>query len=268
MAQGFCTEYADAVLGHIFGGSALAYGAGHHIRVHLFNDCPGELHNGTLVTGDGYNYVDTVPADWESAADGAITNHSVITFPAVVSGTWDEANWYALYDADNSLWIGYGQLKAPVTAAAGDTPRFLAGDLVFTLEDSGYNWMDDYREPVLDHVFGKATLTRCTDFEVHLYNVIILADGTGGTEVSGDDYAAAVMADTDWDNPGSASVKNVNTVAFVAAGASGWTEASYFAIWDDTNDLWIGRGVLANPETAADGDVLRFVANDLVFNLD
>lgn len=95
--------------------------------------------NGTGVTepsSGGYARVATTGATWDTAASGAITNATAITFPDA-TGTWssgDTMTHGVLYDASSGgNLLAFGAISTPKPVETDDTVVIKAGDLDITL---------------------------------------------------------------------------------------------------------------------------------------
>lgn len=101
------------------------------IYVALFTNNPDEDGSGTEVSGGSYARV--LVSAW-SRLGNVVDNDSAIEFPEA-SGSWGTVTHFALYDAATSGNIlAYSALDFSQAVASGETVRFAAGDLDFSLD--------------------------------------------------------------------------------------------------------------------------------------
>lgn len=92
-------------------------------------------------------------------------------------------------------------------------------------------------------------------------------DSTGGTEVSGTNYAR-VNSSGKWATPSGGSVSNNAIIQFPTAGAGGWGDVVAFGIFNAASGGTLLRyGSLAT-KTVASGDTPSFAANALTLTED
>jgi hypothetical protein len=99
----------------------------------LYTVTPTDAGGGTQVTGGSYARVATAGADWGAAASGQIANANDIVFPEATA-SWGTVVAFGIFDAStagNLIW--WGPLTVQKTIDIGDTPRFVAGDIVIQL---------------------------------------------------------------------------------------------------------------------------------------
>ena len=130
----FSNYLENKVLDHVTGKTAYGKPTAY---VALFTACAdGEAGTVTehTIGQDGYARVATAGADWNAAANGAVSNANAITFPQA-SGSWGTAAYFGLYDAaSGGNLLAYGTLTTPKAIGAGDTASFAAGQLSITLD--------------------------------------------------------------------------------------------------------------------------------------
>jgi hypothetical protein len=119
--------------------------------------------------------------------------------------------------------------------------------------------MTDYLETMIGNViFRSQAAWKPAAIWVALYTVAPNDDGTGGTEVSGGNYARVQVpqADAQWNAPagGNGLFSNVNDIAFPAPNAN-WGQVVAFAILDNSagGNMLIKKAVTA-PKTVNSGD--------------
>lgn len=126
----FSNYLENAVLDHIFGGSAFSQPA---IYVALSTTDP--LDSGSGITEPvGNNYSRKLFADWTASSGGSVENNTAITFDTP-SGSWGAITHFALFDASSGgNMLAHAALPGTKNIGTGDTPEFAAGDLVTTLD--------------------------------------------------------------------------------------------------------------------------------------
>jgi hypothetical protein len=119
---------------------------------------------------------------------------------------------------------------------------------------------DFQKHKTLDDVFGKSPSEAR---KIHLYAGSPGPAGSGGTELSGTDYAAASTVAADWNVAASGAIDNANEIAMPVAGTGGWTgTADHWAVRESGGQIraW---GEVTVPRAAAEGDLLKFPAGTL-----
>ena len=99
---------------------------------------------------------------------------------------------------------------------------------------------DAFAELVLDHIFdANGTVAdgelSPTNWYLGLFTVLPGQDGTGGTEVSGTDYARVSTGAGDWAAAGATAARallNSAAITFPVVGAGGWGTVVGVGIWD------------------------------------
>ena len=128
----------------------------------------------------------------------------------------------------------------------------------------------DYLEnAVLDHVFGKSTLTAGATLYVGLSTTTITDAGANITEPSAGAYARVAVTNnkTTWTTASGGSVSNAITITFAAATSAWGTVTDMFLSDSSTagniyvyDDLTVSKAVTS-------GDTVQFVPGDLTINL-
>ena len=137
VASGFCTTWSNAILGELFGATALS------APVTLyFGLCTAVAADGTITgeptIGENNYSRKSITNDtslWNTPADGAVDNKAVITF-ATASGSWGTLDTFFISDSatlGSTHTIAYGTLTVEKTITDGDTPSFAAGALDISL---------------------------------------------------------------------------------------------------------------------------------------
>lgn len=133
--------------------------------------------------------------------------------------------------------------------------------------------LSNYAEgKILEHSVGKSAWgTIVGSVYVGLYTATPSDTSTGssgGTEVTGGSYARKVTAAADWNTSSGGSISNANDIVFVTATGS-WGTITQVGLFDAStagNLIWWGD--LTASKTVANGDVFKFLAGQLVLNLD
>lgn len=124
------------------------------------------------------------------------------------------------------------------------------------------------RKALLDHLFGKSTLTAPTIY-VGLSSTTPTSTGTNVTEPSGGNYARKQTAAADWNAGTSADpsvITNANELAFAAASAN-WvsganlTHAVFYSA--SSGGTFLGFGTLSVAKPVMSGDTPRFAAGQI-----
>jgi hypothetical protein len=134
MAGSMSNYWEKKVLDHLFGKSSYTPPANIYVGVSTADP----LDDGSGLaepSGGSYARVQTAPADWNAAVEGAptlIDNANAIQFPEA-SGDWGTITHFALFDAatDGNM-LAHGSLSVAKPISEGDTLQFAAGDLDVT----------------------------------------------------------------------------------------------------------------------------------------
>lgn len=128
------------------------------------------------------------------------------------------------------------------------------------------------RQSLLNHLFGKSTLTAPTIY-VGLSSTTPTSTGGNVTEPSGGAYARKQSAASDWNAATAADpsvITNANELAFTQATAD-WASGSNmtYAVFYDaaTSGNYLGSGVLATAKPVLNGDTARFAAGQITVSL-
>lgn len=133
--------------------------------------------------------------------------------------------------------------------------------------------LSNYAEgKILEHSVGKSAWgTLVGAVYVGLYTATPSDTSTGssgGTEVTGGAYARKLTAAADWNTSSGGSISNAADIVFVTATAS-WGTVTQVGLFDAStagNLIWWGD--LTASKTVGNGDVFKFLAGQLVLNLD
>lgn len=119
----------------------------------------------------------------------------------------------------------------------------------------------------MDHVFGKGSYASPVIY-VALSTEDPLDDGSGLVEPSGNGYARAQTASTDWNVSSGGAIDNTNEITFNEA-AGNWGTITHFALMDAASggNLLV-RGALSQSKPVSSGDTPKFAAGDLDVLLD
>jgi hypothetical protein len=123
----------DEILDHLLG--AATYTPPATLYLAVFTAAPTDAGGGTEVTGGSYarlaitNNLTNFPA----SSGGAKSNGAVLDMVTASAG-WGTVVAYALFDASSAgNMIGWADLTSPVLINNGDTLRFAAGALTYSL---------------------------------------------------------------------------------------------------------------------------------------
>lgn len=129
------------------------------------------------------------------------------------------------------------------------------------------SFSDYLEDELLDHVFGKGSYTPPTIY-IALSTADPLDDGSGLAEPSGNGYARAQTAGTDWNAASGGAIDNANAIAFNEATGS-WGTVTHFALMDAASGgNVLVHGVLSASKSIGSGDTAEFAAGDLDVSLD
>lgn len=128
----------------------------------------------------------------------------------------------------------------------------------------------DYLEnELLDHVFGAAAYTAPATLYIALFTAAPGDDGTGGTEVSGNNYSRVSVTNNATNFPAaSAGAKSNGTeIAFPTASGS-WGTVVAVGIYDDPSaGNYLGGGDLSESKAVGTNDTFKFAIGDLDITL-
>ena len=84
-------------------------------------------------SGGSYARATANASHFAAAANGIVTNDADIAFPTATL-SWGTTSHFAIYDANLAgNMIAHGALAVPKAVAAGDTAKFVVGDIVISL---------------------------------------------------------------------------------------------------------------------------------------
>ena len=129
-------------------------------------------------------------------------------------------------------------------------------------------------QALLNSLFGNTSsfgaLASAPTVYVALFTAAPNVDGTGGTEVTGGDYARVQTAASDWGNATSADpsvLQNAEPIEFPEA-TDAWGTVTHFALYDDpTAGNLLTVAELNASKAPTSGDVPRFAAGELSVTL-
>lgn len=125
---------------------------------------------------------------------------------------------------------------------------------------------DDVMAAILDNLWGDQTyaLVPPGTWYIALYSVAPNPDGTGGVEVSWDDYARVAVTNdlTEWPAASAGAKHNASLLDFGIAG-SGPTDVLGYGFLDDptAGDLWAYIDLDGAPVTIGNGTPVSFAIN-------
>jgi hypothetical protein len=131
----FSNYLENEILDHIFGCTSRNYTSPTNIFVALSTSDPGEAGSGIAEpAGGSYARASTDGADWNTAGSGSVTNAADIAF-ATATLSWGTITHFALFDlVTGGNMLAYGSLSLSKAVGAGDTAKFVTGDLAITLD--------------------------------------------------------------------------------------------------------------------------------------
>ena len=129
------------------------------------------------------------------------------------------------------------------------------------------SFSDYWENEILDHLFSKGSYTPPT-----IYLALSAADpgddGAGLSEPSGNGYARAATAASDWNAASGGALDNADVIEFPEA-TGAWGTVTHFALLDAASGgNLLAHGTLSQSKTIASGDTARFAAGDLEISLD
>jgi hypothetical protein len=126
---------------------------------------------------------------------------------------------------------------------------------------------DYWENKILDHIFGKCSYAPPT-IHVALSTAEPADDATGLAEPSGNAYARAQTAASDWSTASGGTLHNANDITFPTATGS-WGTITHFALFDAaTGGNMLAHGALDQPKAIGISDTAKFGAGDLDISLD
>jgi hypothetical protein len=129
------------------------------------------------------------------------------------------------------------------------------------------SFADYWENEILDHLLGKGSYTPPTIY-VGLSTADPADDATGLAEPSGNSYARAATAGTDWNVASGGMIDNANEITFPEASGS-WGTITHFALFDAASGgNMLAHGSLSVPKSISSGDTAKFAAGDLDISLD
>lgn len=130
LAGGFTTHLANALLDHLFGGTAYTQPT---IYAGLSTADPGDDGSG-LSEPSGGGYARVAVPDWDGATSGSSSNTNAINFPDA-TGSWGTISHTFLSDAaTGGNVLTYGSIASATAVNNGDTMYFGDGSFTITLD--------------------------------------------------------------------------------------------------------------------------------------
>jgi len=125
----------NKVLEHIVGKTSFTMPATPFLALFTVAPTAEDGTGGTEASAGNYVRKSVAGTDWGAAADGAISNTSVIEFVECSGANWGTINGFALYDAETAgNMIIWGEVTTPKDINIGDTARIAVGELDVTLD--------------------------------------------------------------------------------------------------------------------------------------
>lgn len=125
---------------------------------------------------------------------------------------------------------------------------------------------DTLEEALLDHFFiDQASLTIPASLNLHLYTTEPNEDGTGGVEVTGNNYAATAvnLSSGIWSRTDNVITNTATLSSGTSASGGDWGPITAFAL-KDGSDFWFIEA-LTSPITVTSGNAFQFGAGALEF---
>ena len=132
------------------------------------------------------------------------------------------------------------------------------------------SFSDFLENEVLDHVFGAAAYTAPATLYIALFTTAPGDDGTGGTEVSGNNYSRVAVTNnvTNFPSASAGAKANGTEIAFPTASGS-WGTVVAAGIYDaSTAGNLLGVGTLTASKAVGTNDTFKFAVGDLDITLD
>ena len=131
---GFSDYLENELLDHLFGCGTKDYTPPADLYLALSTADPLDTGAGIAEpVGGAYERAQCDETDFGNAANGTVTNTVDIPFPACTV-SWGNITHFAIYDANVAgNMMAHGSLATPKTISAGDTAKFVVGDLVIQL---------------------------------------------------------------------------------------------------------------------------------------
>ncbi len=88
---------------------------------------------------------------------------------------------------------------------------------------------------ILDKVFGRTDFTPAATLYLHLFSVAPNSDGSGGTELTGSNYAAVAITNNTTNFPNASARQKLNgaLITLPTAGSTNWLPAVAFKLTDN-----------------------------------
>lgn len=124
---------------------------------------------------------------------------------------------------------------------------------------------DFLENKVLDHILGNTAYTAPATVHIALFTTSPGDDGTGGTEVSGNNYSRVSVTNntTNWPNASGGAKANGTAITFATPSGT-WGTVTSFGIYDAStggNLLYFGN--LTSNQTVNTGNTVSFAVGDL-----
>lgn len=121
---------------------------------------------------------------------------------------------------------------------------------------------------LLDHVFGSVDYVPPVNIKFHLFTVMPLPDGTGGTEYSGNNYAAVTKANSPATFSAAALRQKTNLVEILfPVPSADWTDLAGLVVTDADSAAFLMSGEFAAPVTAPAGEPFALPIGQVTFSI-
>ena len=189
---------------------------------------------GQEITGHGYarQSITGGAAGW-NVTGTTFSNAAQIAFPAATSA-YGNIHELRLYHPATGDLVYKKVLASPFTILSGQQATFPIGNLTIG-KNASSNWSDALHVEVMNAICGFASMAAVAGLKFALYTSLPAADGTGGTEVSGNGYAPHSYAGTWTYSYVADSAKNVSIIEFPEPTAP-WGTIAGVVVKKQTND--------------------------------
>jgi len=257
--------FADVLLKHIVGLDTYTMPSWIYMGLGV-----GSVPIEVLGVGTGYTRFASQPSLWSAASGGEIHNTTAAAFPEA-TGDWGLITSLLFYDTGT---VGTGNLlmtstlTTPRQIVTGSLPKFAISAISVS---EVLKFSDYWENKLLDHIFGKASLTAPSNIFVALSSTNPLDSGAGITEPSGMSYARVSTSSGDWTLVLSRSFFNNTAITFPTASGE-WGTMNWCALFDAASGgNMLAFGALSTSKSIGVGQVAKFSAyppagNNLILN--
>lgn len=257
-----CNYAEDAMLDHLFEGTALTTPASVWVGLHVGDPTETGAGGTGEVSGNAYARKQIT---FGAPASRVITSSGIITFPTA-TGSWGTVDYFVIYDAETTgNPLAYGALASARAVGSGQTPSFASGQ--FTITFNANEWADYGAESLLNHLFRSTTWTQPTIY-VALCEAAITDSNTGATidEMEMTGYAREAVSG--WAASSGGATSNTGLIDFSTLTNTGETVEA-IAIVDNATTAAGNLICYDNSESQAiaDGDTVQIPIGDVDITL-